>query len=144
MNITRKGTARHIWTHDPAIDLLSEGFGEAYGAAIKAGDVSAIPIKEGAKPTVWTLQRLPRRVFLRVDGARGMAADNELVALGLASVENLTIDGLPVTIATEKVDGVDRVTAECLDRIYDPQLFNELGAVVTKLSKLDPSSGQGS
>jgi hypothetical protein len=144
MNITRKGTADHVWHLDPAIDYEAAGCVEAYKHALRTGDVSGIPIREGCKPTVWKLQRLPRRVFLRVDGAKGMAADQELVALGLVGVDNLTVDDVPVVIRTEKVDGVDRVTAECLDRIYDPGLFNELGAHVVILSKLDPSSGQGS
>lgn len=144
MQILTKKTADHVWSNDPAIDLTAAGCIEKYQAAVKSGDVSGLPLKEGHRPTVWKLQRLTRRLFLRLDGKKGIAADCEMIAYGLVGVENLEIDGNPVVLKFDKVDGVERLSPESLDVIFDPQLVNELAAHVILLSKLDPTSGQGS
>lgn len=139
---TLAGKFYFVWEKDPAL-AKPENFQSIWTKYNEDGDFLKLPLKEGAKLTVFTLGRLTRRQFLRLISQTGLQADNDTVAYGLKEVENYEVDGLKVKIEQVDVDGMKRVSSEVLDQLYDPFLFRAMAEKILEISRLDPTRGQG-
>lgn len=135
----------HVWTQDPSLDK-GPAFEAAWTEFIKTGEIAKLPIKDGQKPTVFTLGPLRRKALQRVYNTDGLERATEAVAYGLRNVADYVVDGRPVQLrwdseADSKMGA--RLTNECLDEIYDPLLFVELSARIIDISHIDPLRGRG-
>jgi hypothetical protein len=156
MSIERSLTKslRYVSIFDPAIDLGPEGDDEESKRARMAvadkitayleaatPDPSTLPVRDGATPAVFELAPLTMRQRARV---RQMGDDKlydkaiEAVACALVSVTGYSRNGEPVTVQRKKVNGEERVTTECLERLFDEELFVELGSRIMAMDRLNP------
>lgn len=135
---------KHVWSLDPALDRENEKFEEHWRKFLKSGDVASLPLRDGQRPTVFTLIPLNRGLFLRLEKLDGLTSHHEIVAYALKAVDGFEVDGIPVKLDEKDAGGFKRLTDECLDKLYDPNLFAALSVRVLEVSRLDPTSGQGS
>lgn len=132
----------HVWSQDPGLDRSDEdSFDEKWKQFLKDGDVRGLPTKDGAKLTVFELEPLDRKSFMRTLALSGLEQFNEAVACGLRSVSNFEIDGVPLALERREENGSKRLAQSTLDKIFDPMLFMELGLRLIDLSRLDPTRG---
>lgn len=141
------GVVRHVWSDDPALDKSDpDVFAAKWKAFLADGKVECLPVVEGGAPAVFEIAPLTRRQFLRIYNGGGGALEqmSEAVAYGLRSVKGFEVDGRAPDVEKVDSDVGKRLSAKCLDALFDPLLFAELGARVLEISRLDPTRGQAS
>jgi hypothetical protein len=97
-------------------------------------------LKEGESPTVFHLKRLSRAQKAAVDRHDPSERNAAAVSFGLKRVDNLTgRHGAAVVIKTKSAGDLDeKVTKDCMDQFWSPELFAELATVITLISGLSP------
>ena len=139
--IAHRSTDRidYIITDDPALDSDHADFD--WDKYLKTADPKHAPVKEGCTPTVFSLVRLSRRQFLRVISMPETEQASEAIRYGLKAVKDF---GRPLDLRQKRFgdlgEGLDNDT---LDRLFSPELFQELGIRILSLSTLDPTFGRG-
>lgn len=127
---------------DPAVNREHEEFESLWQEYRKGNDLTKIPVKEGAKLALFELAPLSRKQLLKVMSMSiPLEQCTEAVAFSLRSVSGFEVNGEPLEISHSNVDGEKRVKPDCLDKLFDPLLFGELGARVLELNRLDPTKG---
>jgi hypothetical protein len=105
-------------------------------------DLQYRPLKEGVKPTLYRLAGLKRAQDNEVRRAPPHERTQVCVAFGLRGIENAEdANGHPIVLKTKKAGlAGDRLDDSTLDKIYSPELFDELAMIIERLTKLDPLS----
>ena len=134
-------SSKFVWDQDPGLDKPALEFQEAWKRCLETSDVSLlVPVtREGQKLTVFDLEPLTRKEFMRVFALEGLERICEAVAYGVKGVANFEIDGSDVRLERDRDS--KRLTAKSLDLIYDPILFATLGSRVMEISQIDPTKG---
>lgn len=134
---------KHVSAFDPAVDNKHPDFN--YDEYVKTGDTKFIPVRDGGTATIFHLRPLGSKSWMK---ATAEPTRDErvyrLVQFSLIAVENWSVDGSPLTIVRKTVDGIEQVERKCLDKMYDPDLFLELGGRVAMISRIDPLRSLGS
>jgi hypothetical protein len=102
------------------------------------GPLSAVPVRQGYTPSVFNIRRLTRKEYLYVSDLSGSARLNAAVAFGLTGWKDY-IDAQPARV---KTDVGERLTEDCLDAIFCPDVFGQLALAILGMSELGPSSEQ--
>lgn len=159
-------TIEHVWSRDPALDTKAEGFAEAWKKFLATGDLALLPLKNGARPVVWTLASLKRehkihalsdlaaektRMLYRagggLEGIVGLSflrGTDYLVSVGLTGVRGLQDEtGRPVEFLKNEKPG-QPLAPETMEKLhlFGMHFINELGFRVLEISEPDPTSGQ--
>jgi hypothetical protein len=129
----------YICSFDPALDRDSPAFD--WAEYLETGDPVHAPIRDGDAPTTFELRRLTRKQFLRVIGMPSEEQASEAVAHGLRGVKNYQIGGRDVELRFRRTDLGERMTDECMEQLFSPELFGELGVRILSLSTLGKQLG---
>lgn len=131
------GRNNYVWSKDPSLDRDNPAFN--WPEFERTSSLEHAPAKEGCKLTVFEITPLSRKLFMRVF-SMGASLDqmNEAIAYGLKGLRDYQSEGRPVELKTTKADGEERLTAETLDRLFEPMLWVELGKRILELSQLHP------
>lgn len=125
----------YVSIFDPAVDQEKCDHQEF----AKTLDAKYRPLREGVVPTTFHLGRLTRSEMQEVRRAASHERATLLVAYGLKDVENMPdVSGQPVRLSFKQVGSMKRIDDATLDRIYSPDLFDELAVVINEVSGLDP------
>ena len=133
-------TTQYVWTMDPALDHDAKDILERFESYYRSGDASKLPVRDGSRLCVFTLARLTRPQHLRImraDKDRELEMCSEAVAYALRAVDGFQVDGAPLALKRQSSDVGERLTAETLDALWDPELFREMGETIIRRSRID-------
>ena len=135
-----------VWERDPAFDRESPDWTEAWKVYTESRVPDALPCKPGLKPTVFRCKPLTMNSYNRMLGEMTeLGRCIEAVRYGLRKVEGFEVDGLGLVFDStcfEKDGRDERVKADVLEKIFDPQVFATIGLAVIEESTLDPTRGR--
>ena len=133
LNPSLMGEFTHILSTDPALDTEAEGFVDAYKRFQETGEPP--PIKNGMKPTVFTLEHVTdaeklAEIHGKLERYGTQAYAIELGCYALKGVSGLKDNaGQDFALKFELVDGFRKVCKDHRDAM-GPELLKELGLTV--------------
>ena len=140
---SRIQTLRVAHPLDPALDQDNPAF--SWDEYFRTGDVKHLPMKDGFRPTWFTVKRLTPAQFRHVM-TQGSNFDRafEAVCYGLTGIDNFTgPDGSQVVVKTKKSEVGPRLTDDTIEAIFSVDVINVLGIRILTMSNLDPTLAQG-
>ena len=121
-----------VWIGDDALDTDRPEFEAEYRAALESGDMARMPLRDGAKPTVfWLRHATPEMRLTFIDATRVP----ERLIRGTRRVVALSLVGADNTGLSLKWSGVDpdsgapcvpQATMGVLERVADGELVTDL------------------
>lgn len=121
-----------IWADDEAIDKDREDWESEYEAALESADMSRMPLRQGVKPTVFTLRHptpTMRRYFAGFQSQEGkwFIALRRVVQLSVVNIEDA---GLPLKMASTDPEtlapALPDATMDVLEEIERGALVNAI------------------
>jgi hypothetical protein len=141
LNIRTAQSRKYISRHDDAVDRKKLGKSKTWTRFVDGEiDVDKVPIRPGFKPAVFSLRRLSRAQFLYVsDRPTELLKWQEACAYGLAG----WTDFGDAVLEVEDTTFGDRITNQCLDKIFIPEIVEEIGQIIVSMSMLGPTKEPG-
>lgn len=138
----------YVSLFDAAIDHDTKGDGivppdERIAAYVKTLDKAKLMFKPGAVASIFELAPLSMAQQIRIrdmSDEQPNAKAREAVACSLKSVTDFLHDGVPVRVEFAE-GGERRVKPECMEKLYEANLFLELANRILEMGRIRPTNG---